>query len=334
MNSIAQTKTNIQKNADKEAAEWFAKRQGQTHSAEQEDIFQQWLHASSANTLAYEQCKMLWQMSLELVEDNDIQNELSQAKNGKAVHHPVLKVAAAIFLLISIALISNFFLPDKYQTSIGEQRVVVLPDGSTAILNTDTSISVKFDEGQRYIKLNHGEAYFDVIPDKSRSFEVQVEQRIVKAIGTQFNVSVLDDEVNVAVLEGVVVVNDEATIFDESTNFVELEQGEGILFTAENTITEVDRIDMEQVAAWRERKLYFKSAKLFQAVAQYNRYTDIKIKIIDSAIGNEKISGVFNIDDMDSFIFAIETAFDVYVIRNKDGIFLMPRKTQYRASQN
>jgi transmembrane sensor len=343
MKDQTETKQSRDQQAMDAAAEWFAKRQGLMSSANDEEAFQRWLETDPSNALAYEQCKMLWQMSFELHDDKDIKQEIVNArtkdyltgnseKTSKII--PRLKFAAAIFLAVGIAFVTSHLMPDKYRTGIGEQRVVLLPDGSTAILNTNTIISVSFDADTRRIDLKQGESYFDVMPDSNRPFEVYVNQRVVRAIGTEFNVSVLDDEVSVAVLEGTVVVGNESNSSTQSPAFVEVEHGQTVKYLADSAISEVKLIDIERISAWRERKLYFKSDKLNRAVAEYNRYNDIKIKIIDDKIGDELISGIFNIDDTESFIFAIETAFNVYSIRNRDGIFLMLKKKQYSAKNN
>jgi transmembrane sensor len=47
-----------------------------------------------------------------------------------------------------------------YSTLVGQQREVVLPDGSTVELNTDTSMVVTYSLRERDISLSHGEAVF------------------------------------------------------------------------------------------------------------------------------------------------------------------------------
>jgi ferric-dicitrate binding protein FerR (iron transport regulator) len=77
-----------------------------------------------------------------------------------------------------------------YQTARGEQRSVVLTDGSIAQLNTLTRLIVHFDKHERRPELPSGEALFRVAHDKARPFIVDTPYASVRAVGTAFNVYV------------------------------------------------------------------------------------------------------------------------------------------------
>ncbi|WP_457832782.1 FecR domain-containing protein, partial [Staphylococcus aureus] len=54
---------------------------------------------------------------------------------------------------------------DRYATAIGEQRTIRLADGSKVMLDTDTVLTVAFEEKARRISLARGQAYFTVAHD-------------------------------------------------------------------------------------------------------------------------------------------------------------------------
>src|SRR5690606_6030511 len=89
--------------------------------------------------------------------------------------------------------------PEEYITYVGEQRLVQLEDGSQVRLNTNTRIQVSYSRQTRRIDLLQGEAYFDVSKDPQRPFEVIANHSIVRALGTEFNVSLLNSAVAVDV---------------------------------------------------------------------------------------------------------------------------------------
>lgn len=89
-------------------------------------------------------------------------------------------------------------------THIGESKSHIMPDGSTLWLNSSTKIEVYYSDAFRRIKLLTGEAHFEVAKDASRPFEVYVNDRLVRAIGTAFSVHKVNDNIEVIVSEGTV----------------------------------------------------------------------------------------------------------------------------------
>ncbi|MER1156796.1 FecR domain-containing protein, partial [Pseudomonas aeruginosa] len=46
-----------------------------------------------------------------------------------------------------------------YLTAVGERRDLVLEDGSQVEMNTDSAVDVRYDAGQRLLRLYRGEIY-------------------------------------------------------------------------------------------------------------------------------------------------------------------------------
>lgn len=96
----------------------------------------------------------------------------------------------------------------EYRTAIGEQQDVSLPDGSSILLNTHTSLNVQFSKERRSVFLDAGEAHFEVAHDPDRPFVVATKVGVVRAVGTAFTVYVRDDEeTEGTVTDGVVEVS-------------------------------------------------------------------------------------------------------------------------------
>lgn len=134
------------------------------------------------------------------------QNFESKPKTIKFLGSVWLKVAAAVIIIAGI----GFFFKDEFlktkqsgpQTSInffstkgGERKKIILPDGSTVILNAKSSICLgeNFNQKSREITLK-GEAFFDVTHDKNRPFKVHTTDFNINVLGTVFNVKAYDDE--------------------------------------------------------------------------------------------------------------------------------------------
>ena len=89
-----------------------------------------------------------------------------------------------------------------YATAIGKQTSVLLADGSTLHLNTNSQVSVDYAEGYRNIRLLQGEVHFDVAKNKAQPFRVYAGQGRVQAVGTAFTVYLRAKDIEVLVTEG------------------------------------------------------------------------------------------------------------------------------------
>lgn len=94
-----------------------------------------------------------------------------------------------------------------YSTAVGQQEVVTLADGSIAHLNTNTQLQVQFRKSARVLRLLKGEVHFNVSHNPSRPFLVYGGDGVVEAIGTAFTVSLLSQQMDVLVTEGLVTVS-------------------------------------------------------------------------------------------------------------------------------
>jgi transmembrane sensor len=95
---------------------------------------------------------------------------------------------------------------DTYSTAIGEQRSIVLNDGSTIELNSRSRVRVRFSDAERDVDLIEGQALFRVAKNPIRPFIVSADGTHVRAVGTQFDVYRKTSSTVVTVVEGKVVV--------------------------------------------------------------------------------------------------------------------------------
>src|SRR5689334_4441976 len=92
--------------------------------------------------------------------------------------------------------------PIRYIARRGEPRTMTLNDGTRVVLDADTELVVKIGALARRAALARGEAFFTVVHEPSRPFEVEVGRARVTALGTRFDVERLSGSVRVTVFEG------------------------------------------------------------------------------------------------------------------------------------
>lgn len=244
--------------------------------------------------------------------------------------------ASAATLTLAIAAVALYIQgmgPDTYATRLGEQRSVLLDDGSVISLNTSTRIEVAYTEDARQVRLIQGEALFDVEKDVTRPFLVKTQAAVIRVTGTQFNVYDKDDSTAVTVLEGQVEVaprdvEPRAPATAQSTGSSGDSAGAVARLTAGNQAlvrrgsAEIETVAVaspEAVTAWTERRLVFDATPLSEIVQQFNRYNRKKLVLEDPTLASLELSGVFDSNDPESLVLFLKRISDVEAVTSANG---------------
>ena len=248
----------------------------------------------------------------------------------------VPRIAAAAAITLGVLAGASYFLwsPQRFQTALGEQRSVVLSDGSVVTLNTSSSIKVSMVKDRRTVTLWSGEALFQVAHDASRPFEVKTGDTTIRAIGTQFDVDRRTAGTTVTVVEGkVAVFTAPASSNDGEASNLPLAAGEQ-LTVAPRSNSHTVRANVAAATAWTQRKLIFESRPLGEVAAEFNRYNRRSIDIRSPELRSQEVTGVFQADDPDSFMLFLAKIPDVNIQRSPDGSsFVVTLDEQAAAAQ-
>jgi len=211
-----------------------------------------------------------------------------------------------------------------YETSVGQQKSVVLRDGSSVQLNTDSRAEVQFSRHLRMVRLTRGEALFSVAHDAKRPFEVFASQAIVRAVGTAFTVRVTGGEVNVTVSKGVVAVSEVGSGAigpDDGGKTPPASQAPTTLSAGQTTtlqaqpkriaVVNLPEPELKRRLAWQEGYLVFSGEPLSEVVAQVNRYSAIKLELGNASLSSIAFGGRFKIGDLDAVIDVLHSDFGI-----------------------
>jgi transmembrane sensor len=276
-----------------------------------------------------------WEALAPLKDHPRIQAWLAESDHKRAVTaaprrlapSPRLFRAAAAITMLAVGTLAGLgayvhFSALHYETNIGEQRDVLLPDGSRVTLNTNTSLTVHYSGKLRYIDLERGEALFAVKRNPNRPFEVAAGGTLTRALGTEFNVDMRKSSVTVSVLEGAVrvaatdVASTAADGGSDGGNAVEipaaaLAKGQALEFQPQARRLLEEKADLKRIDAWRTRRLEFSDTPLSEAVEEVNRYSTRTVVIGTHELGDVRVSGVFRIGDLDGFLYSLREALGV-----------------------
>lgn len=207
-------------------------------------------------------------------------------------------------------------------TQRGEIRSFRLADGSTATLDTDSKVEVSITEQERYLRLSHGRARFEVAPDP-RPFRVQAGAGEVTARRGVFDVA-YDDATKITVR----LISGDADIgpaSQQSRDAVQPLRQDAVTGygSADYGSTEVrpEAADMLR-QDWPNGWVNYRSIRLDQLIAQANRYADKPIILDDPATAALQVTGLFKISETDKFVKRIAELKSLRVSRRNDGIHL------------
>lgn len=185
-------------------------------------------------------------------------------------------------------------------TRVGEQKQVLLGDGTQVMLNTDTAIRTEFSDEQRVIRLLRGEIRITTGDDadhrrasgRSRSLWVKLPFGRVRAIGTRFVVRLDGQRARIDVAQGAV----ELYPAGAARPVAIVDAGEGRwLSAAAATMAEPDPFAGE---GWTEGVISGQKMRLADLLAQLERYRPGRIRC-DERVADLRVSGVFHVADTD-----------------------------------
>ena len=209
----------------------------------------------------------------------------------------------------------------KYSTLVGEIRRVPLDDGSMAAINTDTTLEVAFAPSERMVKLDRGEAWFQVAKDRARPFIVAAGPVRIQAVGTAFAVRRKAVGVEVMVTEGVVEV---WTGKAGASARRRVSAGEQVFVSDDGGASSpVKRpLEMDRALSWRDGEIVLDGDTVAAAVAEFNRYNSRKIVVVDPDLERRTVVGWFRTNEPESFAAAVGVAHGVKV-QTSDGVIML-----------
>lgn len=324
-----------------EAAEWLVVMQENSLSSRQRARFAEWLAQSAEHVHEYLRSASLWRdLGVGSLGREALGNLIEEAKrdaaNGNVValeaRGPAERVGGEVRLprwgialaaSLAMALVSGLawkvavprWYGQSYQTDIGEQTSFTLTDGSVVRLNTRSKLRVRMTASARDIELVRGEALFEVAKDPGCPFRVSAGATTVRVLGTVFNVYRRASDATVTVIEGKVQVASATAAVPEV-----LEPKEQAKVSRAGAITTARDVNLDQVTAWKDRRLVFTGSTLDAVAAEFNRYNTLQLRVADAELARIRINAVFSASDPASLVEFLKRTEEVAVRSEEDGV--------------
>ncbi len=329
----------------KRAARWLVQAKDKDFTSEDRKMMEMWLEKDPANREAFEEMSNVWE-HVGVVEPVFApekkyasrsmlthQREPERQTSLKALFNRFFKsnkkMAAAC---ISLAILVLFCLPVfkmhfaepvervyAYSTATGEQKTVTLSDGSILKMNVSSSISVYMSKQYRRVEMNNGEVFFTVKPDPERPFEVHTSKGLVRVLGTAFNVRDRKGLVAVDVDHGKVKVwNAPKGPGDRRISALTLLSGQGADIDSTG-LAPVRTSNIQQVLAWQQYQVVFKNTPVSSVLQELALYHNVNIKLALEDLGQKRITGTFDMHNLEQTLRIIVTAASLQIKKDTNG---------------
>ena len=264
-----------------------------------------WCAQSPEHAQAFELAKALWQQLAPAIE------QVSQPRSfGRRAFLGGALAASAAVVMVRVGVPGGFAgLTADYRTAVGEQRQVVLSDGVSLELNTQTRIS-RVGQG---IELLEGEV--EVFAHVAQPLKVQAGEGWVSAAQARFNVRNTDHNVCITCIQGSLSV-------DIAGRSVRLDQGRQLTYGAAG-ISDVTSVDTQAVLAWREQVLVFNNATLATVVDEINRYRPGMLVLLNKQLGQRRVQARFSLQQLAGVALLIRDAYGAKCTELPGGVVLL-----------
>ncbi len=299
-----------------EAAEWYAVLRSGHASAQDQSRWQAWLATSAEHQIAWRYVEDISRRFTALQETPDPLQTSSNLFQATVRIRQRRRTLTRLAILAGGGIAAGLawrreWLPGPvlawsadYRTTIGEQREIVLSDGSHLWLNTASAFNADYSPALRRIALVAGEIFIATAQDAGRPFVVDTAQGRMRALGTRFNVRQGDGQTWLAVYDGAVEITPKAG------KPVVVQAGRQARFTAESSGPQGPTDPARE--AWTQGLLVAQDIALRDVVSELRRYRNGHIGLADD-VADLKVYGNFPIRDTEQTLTMLATVLPIQI---------------------
>ena len=211
----------------------------------------------------------------------------------------------------------------EYTAEYNTPEDVVLPDGSEVALNKGSKLYYKKQllSHTRDVKLT-GEAFFEVQKNPNKPFVINVNNTVVKVLGTSFNVNATDtNNIMVSVKTGKVLFYNK----QDPTDSVHLYPGDMGLFSSVEDRIRKTEIHDQNYLAWKTGVLLFKGNTLPEVCEVLSNYYGKHVVVGHPELQAKKLTARYQDKSLNEVLELLKIALDIqYEV--KEGSILLTCK--------
>lgn len=230
----------------------------------------------------------------------------------------LILIAMISFFLIRENEVETYAVLSETKTLIGQQKEIVLPDGSKVRLNASSNLRfpATFAPNQREVYLE-GEAFFEVVADKKRPLIIHGTEANIRVLGTAFNVHAYPGtEMEVAVRSGKINMVSHS---GSGTDVLMVPAGKkGVSHKSAGVWQVEPATDMD--FDWLDGKMHFNESPLSEVIEELERSFGVDIELADANLATCRISATFYRNSIEEVLETLSLIVDFTYEREGDRI--------------
>jgi transmembrane sensor len=318
------------------ASAWFMRRRERASDADAEQAFQSWLQASAEHRREYERLELVWEDMAALPRPDSarvhsqpashMQNPSRRrpqspprAWSAPARRPAFLRWGGALAAMLLVTAAAYQYVPISYETIANastQTRSLDLSDGTRLHANVGTRVTVRYTMAERHIRVEGGEVYIDAPPDR-RPLIVAAGDAELRDIGTEFNVLLLPDVLQVGVRSGEVRLDAQGANAPATQT---LQAGDTVLLSrADARLLRRQQVPASEIGAWQGGVAVMHDATLQQLAGYLALYRDTPLRFADERARGLRLSGTLDLRQPDAVLDMLPGLLPVTVSRRPDG---------------
>ena len=234
-------------------------------------------------------------------------------------------VAASVLLIGCLAafLRSDAFQYETYETAFGETRSLKLIDGSTVLLNANSTLRVPrwgFDRNTRQVRLT-GEADFAVTHTPSdQPFIVKTDKQVdVVVLGTEFTVFARKRGARVALHKGKVQLQYQEG--HTARQFL-MKPGQLAMLNPGNHLALKEAKAVLTPPVWGQKRFVFDELSLQEVAYMLEENYGLRVELKDHELASRVLVGSLRADNVDQLLQSISEILDINVVHQGNRVQL------------
>lgn len=263
-----------------------------------------WLNENAGHRLEFQLLENYWNAQVEAVPGPDsasfervLDKVKAQAYRKRFMRRLYLfasSVAAVLLFVFAAFFIYNDSSHEccEYYTYLAgdSKSEITLDDGTRVILNKHSRLTCSsfYGTDKRAVRLD-GEAFFKVMPDKERPFEVEMEESKIIVLGTTFDVRAFtgQDVITATLLEG-------SIRFESPRQQVVISPDQQLTYNKKGANITIEAVDANYETSWKDNLVQYKSVRLKELVKELEVAYHVRIVLPkDTKIAMQQVSGTF-----------------------------------------
>jgi ferric-dicitrate binding protein FerR (iron transport regulator) len=278
-----------------------------------------------------------WEIIQGITRQEPAAEDESEHAGGHGKVRRMWKIAAAaivVGVLLTIGLTWYFSSNNGQQlheTQYGQTRQVLLPDGSTVMLNARSSLEYKGDWNDADVRevWLKGEGYFSVKKafrdgdgQRPQKFRVHTADLVVEVLGTTFDIRERRGVTEVVLGTGSI----ELVFRNQAHGTIRMKPGDRVVYDPRQQQQVLqDTANATDYSAWQQNKLILKNPTVREIARYLEDNFGYRIELEDQRMGSKIITGPILYDSLDDALFILSTVLNTQIIKKDSTIILRPR---------